>query len=63
MQNPSSQRLAYSRKEAADLLNISTASLDRLVRRGLIRPSRALRRPLYTRAELERFLRESAPEL
>ena len=51
--------LAYSRAEAAQLLGISTISLDRLCRRGLIRPSRALRKPLFTRAELERFLAET----
>lgn len=49
-------RLALSRREAAKLLNIHVNSLDRLVRRGLIRPSRALRKPLFTRDELERFL-------
>ena len=51
--------LAYSREEAAQLLGISTISLDRLCRRGLIRPSRALRKPLFTKAELERFLTET----
>ena len=53
-------KLAFNRKEAAALLGISPPSLDRLVQRGLIRPSRALRTPKFTRAELERFLRETA---
>jgi helix-turn-helix protein len=52
-------RLALTRVEAADALNISPATLDRLVKRGLIRPSRALRRPLFSIAEIERFLRET----
>ena len=54
--------LAYSRAEAAQLLGISTISLDRLCRRGLIRPSRALRKPLFTKAELQRFLSETRSE-
>jgi hypothetical protein len=49
-------KLGYTRREAAQILAISTESLDRIVRRGLLRPSRALRRPLFTLAELERFL-------
>jgi helix-turn-helix protein len=52
-------KLALTRVEAADALNISAATLDRLVKRGLLRPSRALRRPLFPIAEVERFLRET----
>ena len=53
-------KLALTRVEAADALNISPATLDRLVKRGLLRPSRAVRRPLFSIAEIERFLRETA---
>jgi len=53
-------KLALTRVEAADALNVSPATLDRLVRRGLLRPSRALRRPLFSIAEIERFLRETS---
>jgi hypothetical protein len=49
-------KLGYTRREAAMVLGISVESLDRLVGRGLLRPSRALRRPLFTLSELERFL-------
>jgi Helix-turn-helix domain len=56
-------KLALTRVEAADALNISPATLDRLVKRGLLRPSRALRRPLFSIAEIERFLRETTSEL
>ena len=56
-------KLALTRVEAADSLNISPATLDRLVKRGLLRPSRALRRPLFSIAEIERFLRETTAEL
>lgn len=55
-------KLALTRVQAADALDVSPATLDRLVKRGLLRPSRALRRPLFAIAEIERFLREtSAP--
>jgi DNA-directed RNA polymerase specialized sigma24 family protein len=55
-------KLALTRIEAADALNISPATIDRLVKRGLLRPSRALRTPLFPIAEIERFLRETATE-
>jgi len=53
-------KLALTRVEAADALDVSPATLDRLVKRGLLRPSRALRRPLFSIAEIERFLRETS---
>ncbi len=56
-------KLALTRVEAADALNISPATLDRLVKRGLLRLSRALRRPLFAIAEIERFLRETTAEV
>jgi hypothetical protein len=52
-------KLALTRVEAADALNISPATLDRLTQRGLLHPSRALRRPLYAVDELKRFLTET----
>jgi predicted site-specific integrase-resolvase len=52
-------KLALTRAEAADALGISRATLDRLVKRGLIHPCRATGRPLFAIAELERFLRET----
>jgi len=48
--------LALNRKNAAATLGISTVTLDRLVTRGLIRPVRACRKPLFSTRELERFL-------
>ena len=53
------QRLSCSRFQAAHLLGISIESLDRLVRRGLLRPSRALRRPLFSLESLRQFLDET----
>ena len=55
----SNEKMAVTRKVAAAMLGVSTNSLDRLVRRGLIRPSRALRRPLFPVKELNRFLEET----
>ena len=56
---PSRTKLAYNRKEAAALLGIHPNTLDRLVERGLIKPSRALRTPLFSHMELLRFLEET----
>jgi len=61
--NTKRPRLAYTREEAAELISVSPPTLDRLAARGLIRPSRATRRPLYSREELERFLRETTAEV
>jgi len=54
--------LALSRTDAARLLGISPISLDRLTKRGLLRPSRALRRPIYAIGELQRFLKDTMTE-
>jgi hypothetical protein len=56
-------KLALSRDEAAEALGICPITLDRLARRGLIHPSRALRRPLYPVWEIVRFLRETTAKL
>jgi excisionase family DNA binding protein len=56
---PAQRRLGYGRKEAAALLGISAPTLDRLVARGLLKPSRALRKPLFTEQELLRFLEDT----
>lgn len=54
------QRLAYSLRETAQLLNTSYVSVWRLIKRGLLHPSRALRTPKISRVEIERFLRDTA---
>ena len=58
-----SPRLALTRVEAATALGVSAVTIDRLAQRGLFRPSRATRRPLYPTWELERFLRETSASL
>lgn len=49
-------KLALTREEAGEALGISAVTVDRLAKRGLLRPSRATRRPLYSITEIERFL-------
>lgn len=53
-------KLALTRDEAGEALGISPITVDRLTKRGLLRPSRATRRPLYPVWEIERFLRETS---
>jgi excisionase family DNA binding protein len=57
-----SRRLAYTRREAAELLGVSEHTIDRLARRGLLKPIRATRRPLFSHAEISRFLNQPANE-
>ncbi|EDY21116.1 hypothetical protein CfE428DRAFT_1409 [Chthoniobacter flavus Ellin428] len=59
----SSGRLALTRYEAAQSLGISPSQIDKLTKRGLLRPSRATRRPLYPVQELLRFLRDTTAQL
>jgi hypothetical protein len=43
---------------AAYLGGLSVPTMHRLMRRGLLRPNRALRHLIFSREELDRFLRE-----
>ena len=52
-------KLALSREEAAHAIGVSAITVDRLTKRGLLRPSRATRRPVYPVWEIERFLRDT----
>jgi hypothetical protein len=53
-------KLALNRIEAAKAINVSPATLDRLTARGLLRPCRVTRRPIYWVKELDRFLKENS---
>lgn len=55
-------KLALSREEAAQALGISVVTIDRLVKRKLLKPNLATRRPLFTVKEIERFLAETKAE-
>lgn len=52
-------KLALSRAEAASVLGLSAPTIDRLVKSGQLRASRATRRPLFPIWEIDRFLRET----
>jgi predicted DNA-binding transcriptional regulator AlpA len=53
-------RLAFKTDEAcAALGGISKPTLWRLEKRELLKPSRALRTPLWSRAEIERYLEQT----
>jgi hypothetical protein len=56
-------KLALTRVEAAEIIGVSPATIDRLTKRGLLNPSRATRRPIYALSELERFLRETTDKI
>ena len=53
-------RLALNSEETAAALGITTITLWRLTKRGLLKPNRATRRPLYPVSEIERFLKDGA---
>jgi excisionase family DNA binding protein len=52
-------RLAFSVKETAAMLGVSEKTIRRLVARGLLRTSRALRHLLIPKKEIERFLEQT----
>jgi excisionase family DNA binding protein len=52
------KRKAYSIKETGMLLGISQPSVRRLIKRGLLRPNRALRHLLVPASEIDRFLQQ-----
>ena len=56
-------KLALTRVEAAEALGITPVTIDRLAKRGLLRPSRATRRPLYSVTEIESFLKETSESI
>ena len=53
-------RLAYSVREAADMLGVCEKTIRRLISRGLLHPSIALRHLLIPKKEIERFLEETS---
>jgi hypothetical protein len=52
------QRLAFTTEETAAALGLTPITVWRLTQRGLLKPNRATRRPLYAVSEIERFLQE-----
>ena len=54
------EKKGFKRAEAAIYLGVTAVTIDRLRKRGLLHPSRALRHPIYSRDDLDRFLRETS---
>ena len=54
------EKKGFKRAEAAIYLGVAKVTIDRLTQRGLLHPSRALRHPIYSRDDLDRFLRETS---
>ena len=52
-------RLAFSIRETAQMLGICEKSVRRLIERGLLKTSRALRHHRVTKQEIERFLKDT----
>ena len=50
-------RMAYTMAETAQLLGVSYITIWRLLKRGLLRSSTALRHKLVPASEIERFLK------
>lgn len=59
-ENMPNAKLAYSKKEVCELLGISTVTLWRLELRGLIHSVPGIRRKIYGRSEVDRFLKATA---
>jgi hypothetical protein len=57
------EKKGFKRAEAAVYLGVAKITIDRLTKRGLLHPSRALRHPIYSRDDLDRFLRETSGEI
>ncbi len=53
-------RLAFGVRETAQMLGISEKSVRRLIARGLLKPSKALRHHLIDHREILRFLEETS---
>lgn len=51
-----SDRMAYTMRETADLLGVNYQTVYRLNKRGLLRSSGALRTKLFAKSEIHRFL-------
>jgi len=52
-------KLALNLQETAWVMSLSTRTIRRLVSRGLLHPSKASRRWIFSRAEIEKFLTET----
>jgi excisionase family DNA binding protein len=56
-------RLAYNMRETAELLGVHYQTVYRLLKRGLLRSSGALRHKRIAKTEIERFLKETSQSI
>ncbi len=56
-------RLAFTVKETAEILGTSQQTVYRLIHRGLLKSSLALRTKVIAKSEIERFLKDTSCEL
>ena len=56
---PALPRLAYTMQETADILGVSCITVHRLLKRGLLKCSTAVRHKLIPASEIERFLKDT----
>ncbi len=56
-------KMAHTITETAEMLGISTRSVHRLLNRGLLRASKALRKIIIPHVEIEKFLRDTTGEI
>lgn len=52
-------RLAYTMRETAEILGVSYITVHRLLKRGKLRASDAIRNKVIPKTEIERFLQDS----
>ncbi|HWW00478.1 MAG TPA: hypothetical protein VNZ64_12335 [Candidatus Acidoferrum sp.] len=55
------ERMAFTLRETAAICGFSYISAFRLVQRGLLKSSSALRTKIISKSEIERFLRDTVP--
>jgi excisionase family DNA binding protein len=56
-------KVLYSRHEAASALSLNVSSIDVLILRGMLKPRRQGRRVLIPKEELEKFARRERPRI
>lgn len=61
--NATLPRLAYTMRETAKILGVSYITVHRLLKRGKLRASDAIRNKVIPLTEIQRFLKESTAEL
>jgi excisionase family DNA binding protein len=54
--------MAYTMQETATLLGVSYITIQRLVSRGLLKASKAIRKKIIAKEEIIRFLNETSEQ-